>query len=140
MARFGRPEIFNTDQGSQFTSRVLAAAGIRISMDGRGPLRWTTCSSSGYGRRSRTKDIYLKDTPTVVRLTPASLRGLRFYNATRPHQALGDRTPMAICDGCGHDASLGQRYRVADMPTAATTAAADSAVRSVISGSRSGQK
>ena len=52
LARFGRPEIFNTDQGSQFTSprftRVLQQAGTRISMDGRGA-GWTTSSSSGFG-------------------------------------------------------------------------------------------
>jgi len=54
LARFGRPEISNTDQGSQFTSaaftELLIRAGVRISMDGRG--RWmTTCSSSGCGGR-----------------------------------------------------------------------------------------
>ena len=51
----GHPEIFNTDQGSQFTSiaftELLVAAGIRCSMDGRGRLPWTMCSSSGCGAR-----------------------------------------------------------------------------------------
>ena len=51
LARFGRPEIFNTDQGSQFTSvaftGVLTAAGVSRWMGAAG--RWTTCSSSGYG-------------------------------------------------------------------------------------------
>jgi putative transposase len=54
LARFGKPEIFNTDQGSQFTSAAftgaLASAGIRISMDGRAA-GWTTSSSSGCGDR-----------------------------------------------------------------------------------------
>ncbi len=62
MARFGRPAIFNTDQGSQFTSprftEVLAEAGVRISMDGRGALARQTCSSSGSGARSNTS-VYL---------------------------------------------------------------------------------
>ena len=57
LARFGKPEIFNTDQGSQFTSPqftgILQQAGVRISMDGRGrwmdAAGWTTCSSSGCG-------------------------------------------------------------------------------------------
>lgn len=58
LARFGRPEIFNTDQDSQFTSAVftgtLAAAGVRISMDGRG--RWMdNVPSSGCGARSNTR-------------------------------------------------------------------------------------
>jgi putative transposase len=52
LARYGRPEIFNTDQGSQFTSLaftdVLRAAGVRISMDGRG--RWMDCESVGAAR------------------------------------------------------------------------------------------
>ena len=52
LARYGRPEIFNTDQGSQFTSLaftdVLKAAGVRISMDGRG--RWMDCESVGAAR------------------------------------------------------------------------------------------
>jgi len=52
LARFGKPEIFNTDQGSQFTSAAftgtLMAADIKISMDGRG-VGWTTCSSNACG-------------------------------------------------------------------------------------------
>jgi putative transposase len=78
LARFGRPEIFNTDQGSQFTSAAftgtLAAAGIRISMDGRGG-GWTTCSSSGYGARSNTRTSTSRATPTAARPGPGSRRG-----------------------------------------------------------------
>ena len=63
MARFGRPEIFNTDQGSQFTSAaftgVLAAAGVRISMDGRG--RWMdNVFIERLWRSLKYEDIYLK--------------------------------------------------------------------------------
>jgi putative transposase len=58
LARFGRPEIFNTDQGCQFTSAAftdaLIAAGIRISMDG-AAAGWTTCSLSGCGAGSSTR-------------------------------------------------------------------------------------
>jgi putative transposase len=54
----GRPEVFNTDQGLQFTARAftgrLEEAGVAVSMDGRGG-RWTTCSSSGSGGRSKTR-------------------------------------------------------------------------------------
>src|SRR5690606_24244436 len=57
LERYGCPEIFNTDQGSQFTSSewtgVLKSNGIQISMDGKGQ-GWTTCSSSGCGARSST--------------------------------------------------------------------------------------
>ncbi len=58
LERYGRPEIFNTDQGSQFTSveftSVLQDAGVAISMDGRGGA-WTTSSSSACGAPSSTK-------------------------------------------------------------------------------------
>ena len=63
LARFGRPEIFNTDQGSQFTSAAftgtLAAAGVRISMDGRG--RWMdNVFIERLWRSLKHEDIYLK--------------------------------------------------------------------------------
>jgi putative transposase len=99
LARFGRPEIFNTDQGSQFTSAaftgVLAAADVRISMDGRG--RWMdNVFIERLWRSLKYEDIYLKgyadgrDARTGIGLWMA------FYNGRRPHQALGDRTPMAV--------------------------------------------
>jgi transposase InsO family protein len=79
LARFGRPEIFNTDQGSQFTSAAfagtLAAAGIRISMDGRG--RWMdNVFIERLWRSLKYEDIYLKEvTPTAARPEPGSRRG-----------------------------------------------------------------
>jgi putative transposase len=99
LARFGRPEIFNTDHGSQFTSAaftgVLAAADVRISMDGRG--RWMdNVFIERLWRSLKYEDIYLKgyadgrDARTGIGLWMA------FYNGRRPHQALGDRTPMAV--------------------------------------------
>jgi putative transposase len=90
LARFGRPEIFNTDQGSQFTSAaftgVLMAAGVRISMDGRG--RWMDNVFieghllEGLCRRPRGEQRHR--------------RAVCVYNTRRPHQTLGDRTPMAV--------------------------------------------
>ena len=78
LAKFGKPEIFNTDQGSQFTSAAftgaLAEAGIAISMDGRG--RWrTTCSSSGSGGRSSTRTSISRATPMAAKPRAASLSG-----------------------------------------------------------------
>lgn len=99
LARFGRPEIFNTDQGSQFTSAVftgaLAAAGVRISMDGRG--RWMdNVFIERLWRSLKYEDIYLKGYADGHEAHNGIASWLAFYNAERPHQALGDRMPMAV--------------------------------------------
>jgi putative transposase len=99
LSRFGRPAIFNTDQGSQFTSAaftgVLIAAGVRISMDGRG--RWMdNVFIERLWRSLKHEDIYLKGYADG-RETHAGLAAwFAFYNDRRPHQALGDCTPMAV--------------------------------------------
>ena len=104
LARFGKPEIFNTDQGSQFTSAAftgtLAAAGIRISMDGRG--RWMdNVFIERLWRSLKYEDIYLKAMPTAARREPGSVRGWRFTN---PPSAPGARQPDA-------DGGLARRRR-----------------------------
>src|SRR4051812_9459056 len=75
LARHGRPEVFNTDQGSQFTSHdftsVLLKAGIVISMDGKGP-GGTTSSSSGSGDRSSTRRSISGPTTQSARPGPRS--------------------------------------------------------------------
>jgi hypothetical protein len=152
LARFGRPEIFNTDQGSQFTSAAftgtLAAAGIRISMDGRG--RWMDNVFIERLRRSlKHEDIYLKGYADGREAKARIGSWIAFYNLRRPHQALGNRTPMAVWrgrhrrvrrPGCGYDAcpadKLGQRWRVAHISTAPTTAGFD---RIMDSGERNGR-
>jgi putative transposase len=99
LARFGRPEIFNTDQGSQFTSAAftgtLMAAGIRISMDGRG--RWMdNVFIERLWRSLKYEDIYLKGYADGREARAGIAAWIVFYNTQRPHQALGDRTPMAV--------------------------------------------
>jgi putative transposase len=99
LARFGKPEIFNTDQGSQFTSAAftgtLAAAGIRISMDGRG--RWMdNVFIERLWRSLKYEDIYLKDYADGREARAGIAMWMAFYNGRRPHQALGNRTPMAV--------------------------------------------
>jgi putative transposase len=78
LARFGKPEIFNTDQGSQFTSvaftGALTQAGVAISMDGPAA-GWTTCSSSGCGGRSSTRTSISKATPTAAKPRAGSPNG-----------------------------------------------------------------
>jgi putative transposase len=99
LARFGKPEIFNTDQGSQFTSAAftgtLAAAGIRISMDGRG--RWLdNVFIERLWRSLKYEDIYLKGYADGREARAGIAAWVAFYNARRPHQALGNRMPIAV--------------------------------------------
>ena len=97
--RHGKPEIFNTDQGSQFTSqdftKRLLDQGIRISMDGRGRV-FDNIFVERLWRTVKYEDIYLKDYEDI----PNLIRGLGiyfdFYNQERPHQSLEYRTPASI--------------------------------------------
>jgi len=115
LARFGRPEIFNTDQGSQFTSAaftgVLASTGIRISMDGRG--RWMdNVFIERLWQSLKHEDIYLKGYADGHEAKAGIAEWIGFYNNQRPHQALGNRTPMSVWrDNVTH--ALGER--VVDM-------------------------
>ena len=99
LARCGRPEIFNTDQGSQFTGRdftgTLEQAGIRISMDGRG--RWMdNVFIERLWRSLKYEDVYLKAYADGREAKAGIAAWITFYNELRFHQALGHRTPMAI--------------------------------------------
>jgi putative transposase len=99
LARFGKPAIFNTDQGSQFTGAAftgaLAAAGIRISMDGRG--RWMdNVFIERLWRSLKYEDVYLKGYADGREARNGIGNWIAFYNHVRPHQALGNRTPMAV--------------------------------------------
>jgi len=99
LARFGKPEIFNTDQGSQFTSAAftgtLVTAGVRISMDGRG--RWMdNVFIERLWRSLKYEDIYLKGYGDGREAKAGIGEWVAFYNHRRPHQALANRTPMAV--------------------------------------------
>ncbi len=96
LARFGQPEIFNTDQGSQFTSPrftgVLQRAGVRISMDGRG--RWMdNVFIERLWRSLKYECIYLHAFETGSELRAGLTKWIGYYNAGRPHSALKGRTP-----------------------------------------------
>ena len=96
LARFGAPEIFNTDQGSQFTDEdfiePLQAKGVRVSMDGKG--RWIdNVFVERLWRSVKYEDIYLHAYETPREVKAALTRYFSFYNASRPHQSLGYRTP-----------------------------------------------
>ena len=96
---YGMPEIFNTDQGSQFTSKpfvaILEASGVSISMDGRG--RWMdNVFIERLWRTVKYEDIYLKDYETVNALRAGLEQYFRFYNDERPHQSFGISTPSEV--------------------------------------------
>ena len=116
LAGYGRPEIFNTDQGSQFTSHaftsVLIAADIRISMDGRG--RWMdNVFIERLWRSLKYEDIYLKGYADGRQARAGISEWMTFYNELRPHQGLDGRTPMAVWRAGVGEAS---RAIAVDMP------------------------
>lgn len=94
-----RPEIFNSDQGSQFTSReftgCLEAAGIAISMDGRGRC-FDNIFVERLWRTIKYEEVYLKDYQSVPIAISSLGHYFTFYNHQRPHQALGYQTPAAV--------------------------------------------
>jgi putative transposase len=99
LRRGPKPEIFNSDQGSQFTSEKftgeLAAREIGISMDGRG-----RCMDNIFierlWRSLKYEEVYLKDYASVTEARSGIEKYLRFYNHERLHQSLDYRTPAAI--------------------------------------------
>ena len=96
IARYGRPTIFNTDQGSQFTSAaftgLLLDHGIRISMDGRGCWRDNVFVERLW-RSIKYEEVYLHAYDAVAEAKAGIERYLTLYNTRRPHSSLADRTP-----------------------------------------------
>ncbi len=97
--RSARPEIFNTDQGSQFTSgdwiAELKRAGVAISMDGRGRA-FDNIFTERLWRSVKYEEVYLKDYAAVDEARQGLGGYFGFYNTARPHQALGYQTPAEI--------------------------------------------
>lgn len=98
IARYGPPEIFNTDQGSQFTSadftKVLTDHGIKISMDGKG--RWVdNVFVERLWRSVKYEHVYLHAYESVTEAREQLAGYFAFYNGERPHSSLGARTPDA---------------------------------------------
>jgi len=95
----GKPEIFNSDQGSQFTSEaftdVLKREDIVISMDGRGRV-FDNIFVERLWRNVKYEDVYLKGYAQVGELMIGLAKYFAFYNSERPHQALGDKTPDGV--------------------------------------------
>ncbi len=110
----GKPEIFNTDQGSQFTSDaftgVLVCEGIKISMDGRGRAL-DNIFVERLWRSVKYEDVYLKGYASLPELLGGMTEYFVFYNGERPHQSLSNRTPDAVHrSGEGGGAKIVDRF------------------------------
>ena len=96
LAKYGCPQIFNTDQGSQFTSAeftgLLISNGIEISMDGKGAWR-DNVFIERFWRTIKYEEVYLHGYDGVAEARQSIGRYLEFYNGRRPHSALDQRTP-----------------------------------------------
>ena len=96
LARHGAPEIFNTDQGSQFTSKgfiqVLVDREIKISMDGKGAWRDNVFVERLW-RTIKYEEVYLRAYATVPEARASIGRYISFYNSRRPHSSLDGKTP-----------------------------------------------
>src|SRR5208282_3094173 len=107
MAKHGRPEIFNTDQGVQFTSAAfldeLETAGVRISMDGKGRFL-DNIFIERLWRSLKYEEVFIKAYGSVLEARRGIGGWLSFYNDERPHQALGYQTPRTAFEGaaCEH--------------------------------------
>ena len=113
---YGTPEIFNTNQGCQFTSEaftsVLTAQEISISMDGRGRAL-DNIFVERLWRSVKYEDIYLKSYASVTALTLGLTEYFEFYNTERMHQSLGNSTPINVYrTACGGGAMIVDKYSV----------------------------
>jgi putative transposase len=117
LARYGKPDIFNTDQGSQFTSfeftGVLKGAEITISMDGRGRYM-DNIFIERLWRSLKYEAVYLHELTDGFRAERVIGEWIEFYNAERPHSTLAGRTP-AEAYGC--DRPVGMMDKPDGLPT-----------------------
>ena len=110
----GRPEVFNSDQGSQFTSKaftdVLKREEVDISMDGRGRAL-DNIFVERLWRNVKYEDVYLKGYANMAELMMGLAQYFAFYNAERPHQSLGYETPTSVYrSGIGGGALIVDKY------------------------------
>jgi len=97
--QYGKPEIFNSDQGVQFTSeeftKILKHKNIKISMDGKG--RWADkVIVERLWRSVKYEEVYIKRYESGLEAIQGIKKNLTFYNDDRPHQALGYKTPRSM--------------------------------------------
>jgi putative transposase len=115
-----RPQIFNTDQGTQFTSEgftaILQQAGVAISLDGRGRV-YDNIFVERLWRSVKYEEVYLKDYGVVDEARQGLRDYFALYNSERPHQSLGYRTPAEVY--CGSQAALGRTRPAVAIPACA---------------------
>jgi len=108
LSRFGRPEIFNSDQGSQFTStdftEVLLGQGVKISMDGKGRYL-DNIFVERLWRSLKYEEVYLNAYESVKAARAGIGAYFDFFNDERPHEALGYQTPADFYDGLLREAA-----------------------------------
>jgi putative transposase len=114
MREHGRPEVFNSDQGSQFTSTaftdVLKREDVAISMDGRGRAL-DNIFVERLWRNVKHEDVYLKGYANMAELMVGLAQYFAFYNEERPHQSLGYQTPATVYrSGVGGGALIVDKY------------------------------
>jgi putative transposase len=99
---YGAPEIFNTDQGAQYTSNeftgILCDHGVKISMDGKGRAM-DNIFIERLWRTVKYEEIYLKEYESVTDLKKALKTYFEFYNYERPHKNLGRKSPAEVYFG-----------------------------------------
>ena len=110
----GKPEIFNSDQGSQFSSAaftdVLKREGVVISMDGRGRV-FDNIFVERLWRSVKHEDVYLNGYATMGELMVGLTKYFAFYNGERPHQSLSDKTPDVVyCTAIGGGAMILDKF------------------------------
>src|ERR1700686_2119355 len=117
LLRFGKPQIFNTDQGSTFTAEAfagkLAAAGVAISMDGRGRFM-DNIFIERLWRSIKYEEVHLKAYADAREARAGIGSWMTFYNFRRPHQAMNNQMPMAVWRA-GMD-KIEAAARAVDMP------------------------
>jgi putative transposase len=108
LRRYGCPQIFNTDQGSQFTSEdfteVLLHKGTKISMDGKGRYL-DNIFVERLWRSLKYEEVYLYAYDSMHEARAGISRYFNFFNDERPHKALGYQTPASFYDGLTHEAA-----------------------------------
>lgn len=114
LREYGKPEVFNSDQGSQFTSLaftgVLKREGVAISMDGRGRAL-DNIFVERLWRSVKHEDVYLKGYASMAELTIGLAQYFAFYNGERPHQSLAYQTPQTVyASGRGGGALIIDKY------------------------------
>ncbi len=115
LRKYGKPEIANSDQGSQFTSvsytGVLVREGITISMDGRGRA-FDNIFVERLWRNVKHEDVYIKGYSTMEELRIGLNEYFLFYNSERPHQSLQYKTPDAVyASACGGGAMIIDKFK-----------------------------